>query len=308
MLAHRSKRCAVGHALLVLVWMASAFCARGDAQQPLSASADDPHTAVSALAERLGVQLLAADKKKPFILDLTLPNEIPSPLGAWLADKLSESLAQAHPELEVIPRERWSSVQKPAEVAHDHLPEYAQDEQRAQSLGAQVLVYGNFAAIPDGIGITLMASDRLLGGESRFEALAEVPITPEMQTLLTSPLPPRSALQGAFKASIAGIGSPVCEICPAPEYTYVAKAKKLQGIVMAQVWVAADGAAENIKIVRAPSPALAGAATRTLHNWRFKPARNFQGDSVAVVVDVAVSFRLTARDTSAATTAMGKKF
>ena len=307
MLAHRSKRCAAGHALLVLVWMASAFCARVNAQQ-LPAATEQPRPAIAALAERLGVQLLAADKKKPFILDLTLPNEIPSPLGAWLADKLSESLAQAHPELEVIPRERWSSVQKPAEVAHDHIPEFAQDEQRAQSLGAQVLVYGNFAAIPDGIGITLMASDRLLGGESRFETLAEVPITPEMQTLLTSPLPPRSALQGAFKASVAGIGSPICEICPAPEYTYVAKAKKLQGIVMAQVWVAADGAAENVKIVRAPSPALASAATRTLHNWRFKPARNFQGDSVPVVVDVAVSFRLTARDTSTATTAMGKKF
>jgi TonB family protein len=292
--------------------MASAFCASGDAQEPLPASTDQPHTAISALAERLGVQLLAANKKNPFILDLTLPNEIPCPLGAWLADRVSESLAQAHPELEVIARNRWSSARVPAEFAHDYIPEYAQNEQRAQSLGAQVLVYGNFAAIPDGIGITLMASDRLSGGESRFEALAEIPITPEMQTLLTSPLPPRSALQGAFKASVAGIGSPVCEICPAPEYTYVAKAKKLQGLVMAQVWVAADGAAQNVKILRSPSPALASAATRTVRSWRFRPARNFQGESVPVVVDVAVSFRLTPTQpqvtSTASTTAISKKF
>jgi len=314
MLAHGSRRCAVGRAFLVLGWMASAFCARGIAQQLLPAATEQPNAQITALAERLGAQLLAANKKKPFILDLTLPNEIPCPLGAWLADRVSESLAQAHPELEVIPRSRWSSAPVPAEFAHGYVPEYAQNEQRAQSLGAEVLVYGNFAAIPDGdgIGITLIATDRLAGGESRFEALAEIPITPEMQAILTNPLPPRSALQGSFKASIAGIGSPLCEICPAPEYTYVAKAKKLQGLVMAQVWVAVDGAAQNVKILRSPSPALASAATRTVRSWRFKPARNFQGESVPVVVDVAVSFRLTAtppRVTStASTTAIGKKF
>jgi TonB family protein len=312
MLAHGSRRCAVGRAFFVLGWVASAFCALAIAQQLLPAATERPNAQITALAERLGSQLLAANKKKPFILDLTLPNEIPCPLGAWLADRLSESLAQAHPELEVIPRSRWSSARVPAEFAHGYVPEYAQNEQRAQSLGAEVLVYGNFAAIPDGIGITLMASDRISGGESRFEALAEIPIAPEMQAILTSPLPSRSALQGAFKASIAGIGSPRCEICPAPEYTYVAKAKKLQGLVMAQVWVAADGAAENVKILRSPSPALASAATRTVRSWRFRPARNFQGESVPVVVDVAVSFRLTTtppRVTStASTTAMSKKF
>ena len=312
MLAHFPKRCALGLSALVLVWMASAFCTRGTAQQLLPALAEQPPAAIAALAERLSVQLLAANKKKPLILDLTLPNGVPCPLGAWLADKLSESLAQAHPELEVIPRNRWSSARAPAEFAHDQNQEYTQNEQRAQSLGAEVLVHGNFAAIPEGIGITLMASDRLAGGESRFEALAEIPITSEMQAVLTSPLPQRSALQGVFKASIAGVGSPFCDVCPAPEYTYVAKAKKLQGLVIAQVWVAADGSAQNVKIVRTPSPALANAAIRTVRNWRFKPARNFQGEFVPVVVDVAVSFRLNVipppATSAASATTTSKKF
>src|SRR5258708_439347 len=124
-----------------------------------------------------------------------------------------------------------------------------------------------------------MAGDGLAGGESRFEALAEIPITPQMQAVLTSPLPQRATLQGAFKASMAGISSPLCEVCPAPEYTYVAKAKKLQGIVIAQVWVGADGTAENVKIVRTPSPALANAAVHTVVNWRFQPARNLLWDT-----------------------------
>src|SRR5260370_18031141 len=159
MLAHGSRRCAVGRAFLVLGWIASVFCARGIAQQPLPAATEQPNAQITALAERLGSQLLAANKKKPFILDLTLPNEIPCPLGAWLADKLSESLAQAHPELEVIPRSRWSSARVPAEFAHDYIPEYAQNEQRAQSLAPEVLVYGNFAAISDATAIPVMPTD-----------------------------------------------------------------------------------------------------------------------------------------------------
>jgi TonB family protein len=272
--------------------MAGAFSFPGSAQQLVPAATEQPRAAIAALAERLGVQLLAANKKKPFILDLSLPDDQPSPLGAWLADRISESLEQAHPELEVVPRYRWTSARGPAGFAHDRNQEYLHNEQRAQSLGAEVLVQGNFAAISGGIGITLIASDRISGGESRFEALAEIPITSEMQSLMSTPVPQRAAPAGIFRAGMAGIGAPVCEICPAPEYTYVAKAKKLQGVVITQLAIAVDGTVQNVRVVRTPDPALANAAIRTVHTWRFKPAHNFQGESVPVVVDVAVAFRL----------------
>jgi len=292
MAAHRSTLCAVGRAVLVPMWVAWAFCAPGIAQQLVPAATKQPRAAIAALAERLGDALVNAHKKKPLILDLSLPNDLPCPLGAWLADRISESLAEARPELEVIPRERWIRARGPAEFAHDRNQEYEQNEQRAQSLGAEVLVQGNFAAVPGGIGLTLIASDRISGGESRFEALAEIQITQEMQSLLIAPLPQRPGQQGILRASMAGIGSPVCEICPAPEYTYVAKAKKLQGIVIAQIAVATDGTVQKVNIVHTPNPALATAAIRTVHTWRFKPAENFRGESVPVLVDVAVSFRL----------------
>jgi TonB family protein len=188
-------------------------------------------------------------------------------------------------------------------LAHDINQEYVQDEQRAQSLGAEVLVQGNFAAVADGIGITLIASDRLAGGESRMEVLAEIPMTSEMEAVLSTPLLQRPLLEGTPKASIAGIGSPVCELCPAPEYTYVAKAKRLQGVVIAQVLVKADGQTGDVKIVRTPNPALAAAATRAVRTWRFTPAHNFRGEAVPVVVDVAVSFRLGILPPPAAVTA-----
>jgi TonB family protein len=285
------------------VWSASAFCNRGSAQELLPAATEQPGAQIAALADRLGVDLLAANKKKPFILDLTLPNDVPCPLGRWLADRISESLAKLHPELEVIPRNKWSAARAPAELAHDINQEFVQDEQRAQSLGAEVLVQGNFAAVADGIGITLIASDRLAGGESRMEVLAEIPMTSEIEAVASTPLPQRPLLEGMPKASIAGIGSPVCELCPAPEYTYVAKAKRLRGVVIAQVLVKADGETGDLKIVRTPNPALAAAAMRAVRTWRFTPAHNFRGEAVPVVVDVAVSFRLGILPLPAAVTA-----
>jgi TonB family protein len=292
MSARRSSLCAVGRAILVLISIAGAGCYPGVAQFLPAAATEQPLGPIGALAERLAVQLLAAGKNKPYILDLSLANDQPCPLGVWLADRLSESLAHAHPELEVIARDRWNLVRQPAEFAHDRNQEYAQSEQRAQSLGAEVLIQGSFAAVPGGIGITLIASDHLAGGESQFEALAEIPVTSEMQAILTSSLPQRAELQGAFRASVGGIGSPLCKICPAPEYTYVAKAKKLQGVVITQLRVNTNGSVENVKIVRTPNPALSDAAVRSLRNWRFRAARNAQGESVSVIVDVAVAFRL----------------
>lgn len=310
MWARRAKRGAIGRAILVLFCTPLAFGTRGIAQQ-LPAATPQPNGQIAALAEKLGAQLLAGGKKHPFLLDLSLPDDVPCPLGAWLADKLSDSLAQSHPELEVIPRGRWSIAGANAESAHDLNHQLLLNEQRAQALGAEILVQGSFAATTGGIGITLIASDRLAGGASRFETLGEIPITAEMQSVLTTSLPQRPVQQGAFKASQAGIGSPQCEFCPPPQYTYVARAKKLQGVVIAQVLVAPDGAPDNIKIVRSPHPLLADAALRTVRTWRFQPARNFQGDSVPVLVDVAVSFRLGAAPRAASAdsaTAMSKKF
>ena len=286
----RSLRFAAVLFLVVFVLSASR---RAAAQQSLPESSEQrSQVQIAALAEKLAVQLLSANRKKPFIFGLTLPGDVPSPLGDWLADEISESLTQAHPELEVIPRGLANAAPPNPESFHDRSEEIVAREKRAIALGAQVLVHGNFAAIPGGIGITLLANDRAAGGDSHFEALAEIPLSEAMQARAGSALPERPAVGGSYKASTAGIGSAICELCPAPEYTYVAQSKKLSGIVILQVWVSTRGVAEDTRIVRAPNPALANAATRAVRNWHFKPASDASGESVAVVVDVAVSFRL----------------
>jgi len=90
-----------------------AVCYPGIAQHLPAGATEQPSGPIAALAERLAVQLLAAGKRKPYILDLSLVNDQPCPLGNWLADRLSEALLHAHPELEVIARGRWNWQNKP---------------------------------------------------------------------------------------------------------------------------------------------------------------------------------------------------
>ena len=305
MSASGSLRGGIGRALLAFLLLVPVVSRATLGRQSFTETSEVPHAQIAALAERLAVQLLAANKKKPFIFGLTLPGDVPCPLGEWLADEISESLAQAHPELEVISRELQSSAAPKSALFHDRNQEILANEQRALSLGAQLFVHGNFAAISNGIGITLLADDRLAGGDLHFEVLAELPLNAEMQARAGSALPGRPLVGGAYKASTAGIGSAICELCPAPEYTYVAQAKKLSGVVVLQVWVSRGGAAENTKIVRAPNSALANAAIRAVRTWRFKPASNASGELVPVVVDIAVAFRLNAKQMDAS--AVSKK-
>jgi TonB family protein len=289
MSAHWS-RCAVGRAFFLLAALVAAVCASGGAQQ-LPPGATGRQVSFAALTERLAAELRTAAKKKPFIVGLTLPGDLPSPLGAWLADRISESLAVAHPELEVIPRSLWPGAAD-LEFFHDRSQQNVATIRQAQALGAEVVYVGNFAAVDHGIGITLMGNDVVTNSKMRFEALAEIPFTSDMKKILNAPLPQRTVLDGSYRASVAGIGSPTCEECPAPQYTYVARARKLTGVVVLQIWVTAKGLAENVKLVRSPHPALGDAAVRGVRQWHFRPATNVRGEFVPVIVEVAVAFKL----------------
>jgi TonB family protein len=269
------------------------------AQLPAPGTTEQVHSQIAALAERLAAQVGPSSPKKLVVLDFTLPNHSSSPVGSWLAAKVIESLAPSHPQLQLISGAKFRSTAL-QEPAHDENEANSRDEQSAGSVGAEFLVRGNFAAISDGkgIGITLTVTDVLTGGH--FEILGELPLTPEMKGLLTSPLPERTDLNGFYKASIAGIGLPTCLQCPPPAYSYMAQARKLSGLVVLEVSVSQQGKTANIKVVRSPNAALANAAIRTVSLWQFRPASNAQGNPVPAIVNVAVTFRPNAKTFSAA--------
>jgi TonB family protein len=101
-----------------------------------------------------------------------------------------------------------------------------------------------------------------------------------------------SSISGVARAGVGGTTVPVCLYCPNPSYSDKARAAKLQGSVVLQIVVTADGRAETISVVKGPGLGLEEQAIEALRNWRFKPAHGPDGNPVATVVPVQVTFRL----------------
>lgn len=101
-----------------------------------------------------------------------------------------------------------------------------------------------------------------------------------------------SALSGIARPGVNGVTVPRCTYCPNPSFSEEARAAKVQGTVVLQVVVTAEGRAENISVVRKAGYGLDQKAIEAVRNWQFKPATGPDGVAVATLVPIEVTFRL----------------
>lgn len=97
---------------------------------------------------------------------------------------------------------------------------------------------------------------------------------------------------GVFRAGVNGTTVPVCIYCPPPAYTDQARAAKYNGSFVLRIIVTADGRAENVTVGKGPGLGLEESAIEAVSKWRFKPAHGPDGNPVATLVPVEVTFRL----------------
>ena len=76
----------------------------------------------------------------------------------------------------------------------------------------------------------------------------------------------------------------------APEYPRMARDAKIQGIVIIQATIGADGRVVDAEVLR-PIPFLSQAALDAVRQWRFTPPQ-LNGEPIAVIMTVTVNFKL----------------
>ena len=76
-----------------------------------------------------------------------------------------------------------------------------------------------------------------------------------------------------------------------PHYTEQARRSGLEGEVLLEIVVGADGSVSDVRVLRRLGGGLDSRAVEAVRQWRFSPARRF-GTPVAVIVEVAVEFTL----------------
>jgi protein TonB len=91
----------------------------------------------------------------------------------------------------------------------------------------------------------------------------------------------------------ANVVSPVtCVYCPQPGYTEEARKAKLQGKLLLQVLVGADGRATRVRILQGLGMGLDEQAAETVRGWRFSPGRDGSKHPVATWVTIETRFQL----------------
>lgn len=246
--------------------------------------------AISGLAARVAEALRKVHAKKVIVAELHGPEGQAHPVGKFLADRLTESLQGDFPDLDVIDRSQQLPI--PNNQTDSGTPGVVTKEINAwaRALGANFIIIGSFAKVSHGIGVSLSAmrcngSSGLLGATT-----ALVPISDEITALSPDPIP--SPKDGISRGGVGGTSIPVCVYCPVPSYTDKARAAKFQGAVVLEVVVNPDGQAGRIKVAQGAGLGLDESAIRTVQKWKFKPALGPDGNPVAVLVPIEVTFRL----------------
>jgi len=119
-----------------------------------------------------------------------------------------------------------------------------------------------------------------------------VPATPASGPPATL-IPPGEFGAGAYRLG-AGITRPGVVSQPRPPYPDEAMHRKLQGRVLLEAVVREDGSVGAVRVTQSLDSkyGLDASAVATLRRWRFTPARDTNGQPVAVVVPIEMDFRL----------------
>jgi periplasmic protein TonB len=99
--------------------------------------------------------------------------------------------------------------------------------------------------------------------------------------------------EGDDHGPYANVASPVsCIYCPEPGYTEEARKAKLQGKLLLQVLVGADGRATRIRVLQGLGLGLDEQAIETIRTWRFSPGRDAGKRPVSAWVTIETHFQL----------------
>ena len=87
------------------------------------------------------------------------------------------------------------------------------------------------------------------------------------------------------------VRAPVLIARAEPEYPEAARRIHLEGLVILEAIISADGAVGDIRVVHSANPLLDAAAEKAVRQWRYRPA-TLNGRAVSVYLTVTVTFGL----------------
>jgi TonB family protein len=264
----------------------------GRAQSVQGSSAAKPVASLQAMAQELTHQLSSHKDLKVVVLDFAGPAKTSSPFGTYLADQFSAELAKNPGTLTVVERAKLPAALSSLNLSAD--AELKHDNYKAleQAVGAQCVIDASYGELKGGLGFTLYANCPDAMHVKPNPINRRIEFSPEMATSLGAPLETLRPIGGVQFPGTAGVSWPSCAHCPEAKYSHEAEVARAEGTVMLMAVITPEGRAVNIEVTRTLGFGLDQTAVAAVAKWKFKPARDPDGDPVSVKQTIEVTFHL----------------
>ena len=273
--------CAIGCLLL-----AGRAC--GAAQAPTERSA-----AVDTLVKKLVGPISKSKMKSIVLVGFSGPGKSVTDLGAILRDEVSDALAHQVLDVKVIDRAAIGAMLKQNRVSEAMVFNASLGDWIATHMHADGYVTGHFE-VPES-GPSPATLEIFKCGAASCSRMG-IPIVTEIalstKEFLASGRDFKSTLRAtAVNAGENGATFPQCVLCAPAEYPEEARKLKIGGAVEMVITVETDGTTNDIFIEGPQGHGLDGAAIDAVLKWKFEPAMDVLGHTVATHFQLEVPFK-----------------
>jgi TonB family protein len=235
------------------------------------------------LAEKLAPEIDKSSVKSIAVVDFVSADGMPTDLGWYLANKLSDSIALKSPATLIIDRTRLQQLGLASG------PSATADDLKRIGVGsnADAIASGKIEITPEKYLITvtlLKAAD----GSTLASVTHSLPHSRMLDLL--SPAGDHALVAKPARAGVMGVGVPACLYCPVPANTAQWRSNQPQNVIL-QVVISIAGSAEKISVVRSPGYFLSERAVEAVSDWKFRPAPGEDGKPTTVIVPIEVTFK-----------------
>lgn len=247
---------------------------------------------IDSLASQMAKAISKSKQKSVVVFDFVGPDKRMTELGQRLADDFSSAIAGSSAKLTVGDRSQIHDA-----LERDYLaPSAVQDTDAAwclaQEVRTQAFITGKLSIRENSLVVelhSLSVHDGKLIKDFEFA----VPLTQEMNTLLGKAVAAkREAPLATPPSGTGGYSYPSCRYCPNAQFTHEATVAKMQGSVILQAVIGADGRAHDIQVIKSLPCGLARSAVESVQNWLFTPATGPDGNPAAVRQTIEVTFHM----------------
>ncbi|HUK31453.1 MAG TPA: energy transducer TonB [Candidatus Acidoferrum sp.] len=274
--------------------------------QPATTLAADSMPVIDALAAKLSTEIASRHFSTVAVFGAMGPNEVRTTLGSSIGDAMRESLARQTQGFRVVDRDALRSALNQERISATMLDTNIFIVKTSLLVNADCIVmimledfktssvnmtsylfdpmkkdFASLASLTVLLGLHQVESDAIqkaIGFRTRKGVKRE--------DTAAALLPP------AASAGEKGVGYPSCVHCPRPDYSPEARTLEIEGEIWLTVLITTDGEATEINVDRALGYGLDDNTIKSILQWKFKPAKDSNGNAVAAWTVIEVQFKV----------------